>query len=424
MATDERDAVDPIVGELRTYEPPPGFDAHAALTAGRRLTRRRRLMAITAVVALGATAGVSATVLSHGPVVPPAGIAEPLEVEVGPWPATPAGLDCEATEVELPAGRVSAELFGIDPDGRYMVGDATGPDGTGPVLWRDGIPEPLDGITQWIAVNRSGVVVGVDAPNGDGRPRHAYVLRDGAVHRLAVPEGYSAAVPTVITDDGDIFGTLLRGEAEFGDGPSRFGYNFHSAGTTRDLDLVYWPAGSVDSPRVITEPGQAQAIGVAGSGLLFAGVSTGDPGPMPYAWSNRLKGGPFPLPVGWDGLRLAYVRGDFLYGLRPHPSAGQSSGTGTERLQWRRPSQLVRWNIRTNRVETFADPVMSIDAANAAGWVVVQAEERLDPGALIVAPDGAVRAWSGGFVQWIAPDGRTFIGIGTHVLRPTKWTCR
>mgnify|MGYP007039564299 CR=1 FL=1 len=176
---------------------------------------------------------------------------------------------------------------------------------------------------------------------------------------------------------------------------------------------------------VLTQCGRTdqQRLHQGAADALSAAVGTDvDQPPAAYAWSKELKGGPLPLPRGWDGLHLAFVRGDFLYGLRAQPPTAPSSPTDDERVQWRRPTQLVRWNVRANVVESFASPVLAIHAASTTGWVVVQTQERSDPRALIMAPDGSVRGWSGGQVQWIAPDGRTLIGIDTH-LRPMKWTC-
>jgi hypothetical protein len=206
-----------------------------------------------------------------------------------------------------------------------------------------------------------------------------------------------------VTDGGDVFGTLRRGEMVPGDGPAPGGYNFHNGGTARDLDVVVWPAASPESPRVITDPGEATVVGVAGPDRMFAAVQVGKSAQRPYSWSVTGEGGALPLPAGWTGFSLQVAAGGYLYGTRD---------TDT----------LVRWNLSTGRIDTFTGSrVAQIVAGNGTGWFAVAEAHGTDT--VLVAPDGAVRTLPTGTPRWIDPDGRRLVGT-TETAGPVTLQCR
>jgi hypothetical protein len=422
MSTGDGYGTDPVLVRLREYIPPPGFDTQAALTAGRRSVSRRRwtvAVAIAALVAAGGAATATTNLAATGLPDPPPGsepsVAPPAALSVEPpRPLTRAGaLTCTETPLELPAGTVRARVYDVSPDGRVVVGNASGqqqPEHTNepslpdfPTVWRDGRAEALDQAVTWIVVGRDGVLLGVDLAAGN-----AFMQRDGRVRELPTPAGYDAAVPMVIGDNGDVFGTLRRGQLFPGDGPATGFYNFFNGSTPRDLDLVVWPAASPDAPRVLDEPGQATVVGIAGPGLLFADVWPSGANQRPYVWTKRLDGAPFPLPTALSGLRLGHAAGDYLYG-----AAKQGSD-----------SVLARWHLPTGRIDTFIGSDYSATAANGTGWFATWVHRGRASDYLIVAPDGTARELpGGGRVAWISPDGRTLIGESTE-SKPVRWQCQ
>jgi hypothetical protein len=419
MSADEFDTVwsaaDPVVIRLRRYTAPPGLDTATALAAGRRSVRRRRWATVaTVTAAVVAAAGVAAVAMAPSPDAPdvrPAEVspsASPASTPAPDGPPTvgptrtlsPTGtLSCDATPWELPAGGGWAEINGVAPDGRLAVGSIDAPTGRQILVWRDGRLEPADQAARWLVVNRSGVMAGIKVAADDPHTVRAYVKRDGQVRELPTPAGYRAAVPMAVTDGGDVFGTLRRGEMVPGDGPAPGFYNFHNGGTARDLDIVVWPAASPDSPAVIPEPGEATVIGVAGPDRMLAGVKVGTAMPRPYSWSVTRAGGPLTLPAAWTGLDLRAAAGDHLYGALDERT-------------------LVRWTLSTGRIDVFTG-APDIAAANGTGWFATNGHTE----SVLVAPDGTARTLPAGRPVWIDADGRTVFGTD-QTEKPVTWRCR
>jgi hypothetical protein len=428
MSWDKDALADPIGTRLREIELPPGFDAQDAVRLGRRSKGRRQRVAVLAAVAVTAMVGASAVALRGGQPDPqPLAFPAPVVVDaVAPLRPTQS-VECSVIPFEAPTGMYVTGITAVDPTGRFVLSAAWSPGGPVlPVLYRDGVLTRLDETKQWLAVNSSGVVAGIDPPNREGRPRTAYVLRDGVAHRLAVPAGYTMAVPTAINERGDIFGTLLRDHGFDRDGPTDLGYDLDTV-VTRGLGVAVWPADSPDSPRLLKAPAEAEAVGFGSGDLMLANLHH-DPGSnqTPYAWGPMFARGPLPLPDGWAGFSLRLVQGDFAYGrivppnyvadpsLAPHSTQSVNIFLG----QW------VRWNIRTGKVEVF-DREVDLRVANANGWLLLIGSLPDYP-AVLVAPDGTSRRiWEWSHIGWISADGKTLIGgAGQGDNRLGRWTCR
>jgi hypothetical protein len=418
---------DPIGTRLREIELPPGLHAQQALRLGRRSKRRRQRLAALAAVAVAAIAGGSAVALRDGHTDPrPLEFPAPSVVDATAPLRPAASVSCAVTPLEGPPGMYVTGITAVDPTGRYVISTAWSPNGPSfPVLYRDGVLTRLDESKQWIAVNSSGVLAGIDPPNRERRPRSTYVLRDGVTRRLAVPAGYTMAVPTAINDRGDIFGTLLRDSGFDRDGPSSLGYDLDNV-VPRGLGVAVWPAGAPGSPRLLDAPADAEAVGFAWGDLMLAGLHP-DPGwnEAPYAWGPAGRRGPLPVPEGWAGFALRLVQGDYAYGrivppnYVPDPSVEPNSNQSVNRFL----GPWVRWNIRTGRVEVF-DREVSLQAANANGWLLLTGSLPDYP-AVLVAPDGTSRRiWESSEVRWISPDGKTLLGnAGKNDNRLGRWTC-
>jgi len=431
MSWDDDELANPVGIRLREIELPPGFDMQRALIVGRRSKRRRqRIVALAAAVAVTGAIGVAAVALRHeNPHPQPLQFPAPVVVDAVA-PLRPAYHEiCSVTPLEGPPGMTVGGLI-VDPTGRFIVSTAWRPNGPMfPILYRDNAYTRLDETKQWIAVNSSGVVVGIDPPNRDGRPRGAYVQRDGVMHRLAVPAGFTMAVPTAINDQGDVFGTLLHDNGMDRDGFSDIGVRYDLRTIeTRGLRVAVWPAGAPDSPRLLGVPAsaEAEAVGFGSSGLMVGNLHH-DPGynETPYAWDPTGARGPLPLPDGWAGFTVEIVRGDFVIGqimppnYIPDPSLvpNVTQSVNLVRGGW------ARWNTRTGKVEVFSRET-TVWAANAAGWLLLTGSSPDYP-TVLVAPDGTSRLlWGLEHVRWISDDGKRLVGYATqgdgHLGR---WTC-
>lgn len=407
MSTDEQ-----IADDLRRYVPPPGFDASAALAAGRRSVRRRRLAtgatAVTAVVAVLGVAVAAGSSDAPSPDVRPAESSPRPSLSIAAAPsAVPAralssagDLSCVATPLEKPADGGRAMITAVSPDGRIALGTVQSYTGFRSVVWQDGrIRSDGPGPT-WIVANRAGVLAGYEMDTADVHRARPFVRRGDVIRELPTPAGYRAAIPMAVTEAGDVFGTLRRGEMVMGDGPFQGGYNFHNGrGVVRDLDVVVWPAATPDAPRVLSDPGEATVVGVAGTDRMIGVVQVGAGERRPHSWSVTGAGGPLALPAGWTNLDPGVVDGAYLYG-------SQNETT------------VVRWNLATGRAEPFTG-AGGVRAGNEAGWFAASVDR--GDATLLVAPDGTARKFPGNPL-WISNDGTTAVGA-TNRQEPMSWAC-
>ncbi|MFI6263029.1 hypothetical protein [Micromonospora sp. NPDC051006] len=369
--------------------PEPRVDVGRAVRDGRRRRRRRRLGGIAAVTAM-AGLGVVGAVQLGGPASRPAPVTPALAVSPTGTVSTPPGspVACEASWLPRPVGGPVAVANGVDPTGRYIVGDiGTGQEDGRVVLWTDGRAGVLPpGARHAAAVNAGGDVVGT---NGDGT---GWVYRDGKLRYLATPPGYDAVLVYAVNGRGDIAGTA-----------SGAGDSHHA---------VLW---SADRPQEYRLVGQS---GSAATGITEDGTVVGTMGQLPYRWTPQGAGAALALPDGYPRASVDSAHGEWAIGMVP----GDRQGGAVQMLP-------VRWNLTTGAVSLLPFPGATGIAGN--GDLLVG-----DGAPLVVAPDGTsrrlpgrpeVRATKAGTytANGISDDGLTVVGAvyENQVYRPLVWRC-
>lgn len=370
--------------------PEPRVDVGRAVRDGRRRRQRRRVGGIAAVTVMAGLGVVGAVQLGGAASRPapatPAVAASPAGT-VSTAPGSP--VICEASWLPQPIGGPVAVAYGVDPTGRYIVGDiGTGQEDGRVVLWTDGQARVLPaGARHAAAVNAGGVVVGTD---GDGT---GWVYRDGTLRFLATPPGYHAVLVHAVNGRGDIAGTA-----------SGAGDSHHA---------VLWSADRPQEYRLVGQPGSAA------TGITEDGTVVGAMGQLPYRWTPQGTGAALAVPDGYPRASVDSAHGEWAIGMVP----GVQQGGAVQMLP-------VRWNLTTGAVSLLPFPGTTGIAGN--GDLLVG-----DGAPLVVAPDGTsrrlpgrpeVRATEAGTytANAISDDGLTVVGAvyENQVHRPLVWRCR
>ncbi|MFC0505193.1 hypothetical protein [Micromonospora costi] len=367
--------------------PEPRVDVARAVRDGRRRRRRRRLGGITAVtVTVGL--GVAGAVQLGGAGRGPAPAAPALAASPTATVSTAPGVTCDASWLPQPIGGPVAVANGVDPTGRYIVGDiGTGQEDGRVVLWTDGEASVLPASARHAAaVNAGGDVVGT---NGDGT---GWVYRDGRLRFLATPPGYHAVLVHAVNGRGDIAGTAS------GAGDSR--------------QAVVWSAGRPQEYRLVGRPGSAA------TGITEDGTVVGAMGQLPYRWTPQGTGAALAVPDGYPRASVDSAHGEWAIGMVP----GARQGGSVQMLP-------VRWNLTTGAVSVLPFPSTSGIAGN--GDLLVG-----DGAPLVVAADGTSRRLPGRpdvqateagtyTANGISDDGLTVVGAvyENEVYRPLVWRC-
>ncbi|MEU1688966.1 hypothetical protein [Micromonospora sp. NPDC005707] len=370
--------------------PEPRVDVGRAVRDGRRRRRRRRVGGIAAVTVLGGLGVVGAVQLSGAagrPVPDTPVLAASPSGTVSTAPASP--VTCEASWLPQPIGGPVAVASGVDPTGRYVVGEiGTGQEDGRVVLWTDGQADVLPaGARHAAAVNAGGVVVGT---NGDGT---GWLYRDGKLRFLATPRGYHGVLINAVNGRGDIAGTA-----------SGAGDSHHA---------VLWSADRPQEYRLVGQPGSTA------TGITEDGTVVGATGQLPYRWTPQGTGAALAVPDGYPRASVESARGEWAIGTVP----GVRQGGAVQMLP-------VRWNLTTGAVSLLPFPGATGIAGN--GDLLVG-----DGAPLVVAPDGTsrrlpgrpeVRATEAGTytANGISDDGLTLVGAvyENQVHRPLVWRCR
>ncbi|SCL58519.1 hypothetical protein GA0070606_2947 [Micromonospora citrea] len=369
--------------------PEPRVDVGRAVRDGRRTRQRRRVGGITAVTML-AGLGVVGAVQLGGPADRPAPAAPALAASAaGTASAAPVSpVTCEASWLPQPIDGPVAVANGVDPTGRYVVGEiGTGQEDGRVVLWTDGKARVLPaGARHAAAVNAGGVVVGTD---GDGT---GWVYRNGRLRFLATPPGYQTVLVHAVNGRGDIAGTATgAGDA-------------HHA--------VLWSADRPQEHRLVGQPGSAA------TGITEDGTIVGVMGRLPYRWTPQGAGAALAVPDGYPRASVESAHGEWAVGMVP----GAEQGGTVQMLP-------VRWNLKTGAVSLLPFPGATAIAGN--GDLLVNSKEPL-----VVAPDGTSRQLPGRpdvqateagtyTANGISDDGLTVVGAvyENQVHRPLVWRC-
>ncbi|MER7334592.1 MULTISPECIES: hypothetical protein [unclassified Micromonospora] len=370
--------------------PEPRVDVGRAVRDGRRRRQRRRVGGIAAVTVM-AGLGVVGAVQLGGPAGRPAPATPALAASaagtVSAGPVSP--VTCEASWLPQPIDGPVAVANGVDPTGRYVVGEiGTGQEDGRVVLWTDGKARVLPAAARHAAaVNADGVVVGT---NGDGT---GWVYRNGKLRFLATPPGYQMVLVHAVNGRGDIAGTATgAGDA-------------HHA--------VLWSADRPQEYRLVGRSGSAA------TGITEDGTVVGVMGQLPYRWTPQGVGAALAVPDGYPRASVDSAHGEWAIGMVP----GVQQGGAVQMLP-------VRWNLTTGAVSLLPFPGTTGIAGN--GDLLVG-----DGAPLVVAPDGTsrrlpgrpeVRATEPGTytANGISDDGLTVVGAvyENQVHRPLVWHCR
>ncbi|MDG6109552.1 hypothetical protein Daura_31615 [Dactylosporangium aurantiacum] len=400
-------------GELRALMlavdvPASGADLHRAITAGRRARRRSALTGATAGVAVLAAVGtfvafgpmragpsrVEGPPASAAPVPSPSGGAS---ASAGPLPALSsrpltdakgAVVTCRSTALALPAGAVDGFTTSIDPTGR-LVGGHAGNGSRTPVIWRDGRPEVVPGVTGQVQdVASDGTAVGF---SGDEDAK-GWLVRGGKVTVLALPPGYRTATPAAVNASGVAVGLVGTGQGAFDGVPARW-----SADGT--VHLLTIPAG-IGRPELGSD-----AQDIADDGTVV-GTANG----VAMRWSP--DGTPHPLAVAVSGnsnSRAQSIAGRYAFGVEN--------------------GAAVRWDLQTGQAVVLRQSgAFSSRGGTPGGRAIVSSDGSVP--SVLVAEGGAAVALEGpnretGSLTGMSLDGRIIAGNLTSgaTNQAVTWTC-
>jgi len=300
--------------------PPTALRVETLVAQGRRRALRRRAVQAGCGVALAAGLLIGAPTLlprAEGPALDQAGAAPGSSAEAGPRepvadPRLPT-LRCAATRLPVPAGMTSVQPAGVDPSGRYVLGNDTkmsaastpagkvsGVGDANPILWTDGVPQALPKLGDWVsadAVNADGVVV---ALSGRKDKWSDSVLRyiDGVPTKLRPTAGKWTFRSVDINARGDIIVNAIQ-----------------QGDTDERVDAVMlWPAGSATATK-LPLPTHAEVQDITDTGRLVGIKTTGQgvEGLSSYSWDQQGKGKKLAEPSGEHGA-VSVARGDWATG--------------------------------------------------------------------------------------------------------------
>jgi hypothetical protein len=236
----------------------------------------------------------------------------------------PAG-DCTVERLALPSGDAHGRVFGMDPDGRFIVGRTGQAPGTSRLdllLWNGGQPRRVEvpGERQVPRdVNVAGIVVGTTEIRSAAGPieGRAWVYREGEVTLLP---GTRLTEALAVSDTGVVVGT-------------------------DDTHPVVWRP-SAAAPSALPVPGAmstGQANGISADGQTIVGMLRSGSLMRPYVWPADGTPRELPLPVvdGDTAMEASAqsITGDWVAGMAT-----------TRRSDKGMP---VRWNLRTGEVKVF-----------------------------------------------------------------------
>ncbi|MGW5673182.1 hypothetical protein [Micromonospora sp. NPDC003776] len=278
---------------------------------------------------------------------------------------------------------------GVDPTGRYVIGNAVVGQDFRPVLWTDGraqaLPVPGKSV-QLTAVNADGVAVGLVE---DGRQEYVFRYEKGAYTRLRTPPGDWHVYPTpAINAAGDV---VINAEPRGNSGG-------------KDSFALLWRAGSTTAVR-LPLPDGANVYDITDDGTVVGAIYRNGSAETAYAWDQRGNGRKLTAPAGEKAAAYT-AQGDWAAGgLWPSQSA-------------------ALWNLRSGEVTQLTVDGPG-EAVNARGWVVVMGAVLRDG----AAAELQVPAGQTGLAAAVSDTGlvvghaRTGAGEDMRNLGPRVWRC-
>jgi len=365
---------------LQAIEVPAARLRVETLVAGgrKRVLRRRAVRASCGVaLATGLLVGVPSLLLRPADQPPDQAAAAPTagaspSMSAGPRePMADPGLPtvrCGATSLPVPAGMTAVQPAGVDPSGRYVIGndlrasDRSTPEGkvagvgdSRPILWTDGQPQVLPKLGDWVsvsAVNAGGVVAALAGTKDNGSDS---VLRytGGVPEKLNPPPGKWTFSQAMINAKGDVLANAGRPGSD-----------------DRTDAVLLWKAGSRTATK-LPLPAYAEARSITGDGTIVGFVISATGHATSYAWDQQGKARELTTPAGQQGTVTA-ARGDWATGnLWP-------SGA------------VARWNLRTGKATEL--PVDApANGINNAGWITSSGTVLRTDANVELAPANAVK---------------------------------
>ncbi|MFF4808127.1 hypothetical protein ACFY03_07910 [Micromonospora chersina] len=380
---------------LRAIEVPASrIEIDGLVRAGRRRAFRRRSVAGAGGVALATALLLTApSILTTAGTRPDAAPAGAPRGATGPSAgagitATASAGPCQPGELPLPAGMRNVTAAGVDPTGRYVVGNEVVGQDFRPVLWTDGQPQalPVRGRSVEVtAVNASGVAVGLVE---DGRQEYVFRYQQGASTRLRTPPGNWHVYPRpAINAAGDV---VINAEPSGNSGGE-------------DSVVLLWRAGSTEAVK-LPLPAGANAFDITDDGTVVGALYQDGVASAAYAWDQQGRGRKLAAPAGETAAGYA-AQGDWATG-----------GTWPSR-------SAALWNLRTGALTRLTTDGPG-DAVNASGWLVAGGVLVRDGSAVeLRLPGGqsglAVAASDTGLVVGLARPG----GDDAENSGPALWRC-
>lgn len=379
---------------LRAIEVPASrIEIDGLVRAGRRRAFRRRSVAGAGGVALATalllTAPSVLTTAGARPDAAPAGASPDATGATGAGTTAAASpAPCQPSELPLPSGMRNVTAAGVDPTGRYVVGNEVVGQDFRPVLWTDEKPQalPVPGKSVEVtAVNAAGVAVGLVQ---DARQEYVFRYQQGAATRLRTPPGNWHVYPRpAINAAGDV---VINAEPSGNSGGE-------------DSVVLLWRAGSTEAVR-LPLPDGANAFDITDDGTVVGALYRDGVASAAYAWDQQGKGRRLAAPAGETAAGYA-AQGDWATGgLWPSRSA-------------------ALWNLRTGELTRLTTDGPG-DAVNTSGWVVAAGVLLRDGAAVDLRMPGgqtglAVAVSDTGLVVGLARPG----GDGTENSGPRVWRC-
>ncbi|WP_034216363.1 hypothetical protein [Actinoplanes subtropicus] len=311
---------------------------------------------------------------------------------------TPARAVCAMTALPVPAGLEDVQVAGVDPTGRYIVGNATRGNNWKPVLWTGGQARALAVLgpsMQLTGVNAAGVVVG---QLGLGSHEQTFRYQNGKYTRLTTPAGSWHAFPQpVINTAGDIVVNVEPSGNSGGEGSI----------------VLFWPAGEA-AARKLPLPAGANVLAILDDGTLVGALYKNGSAIAAYTWDQQGHGTKLATPKGQTSAAYA-ARGDWATG-------GFWPAMST-----------ARWNLRTGEFAELPTPpgtdlppaLTSLGAGsqvNANGWVVADGYAVHDGGAAHLPVPKGQRASAVAVADDNLVVGQALSTSGT-LLGPRMWRC-
>ncbi len=323
---------------LEAITPPPTrLELDGLVEAGRRRAFRRRSWQAAGGVALATAALVAVPTVVIGSRSRP----EPVAPTLAAAPSSagkPSAPTCQGTNLRVPSGHQAVSATGVDPSGRYIIGQSFSGQNFQPILWTDRTPKALPMIAKSMelsTVNAKGVVAGLGTD--DANRDFVFRYENGRYTRMGTPPGDWHVYPVPeMNAAGDI---VINAEPRGNSGG-------------KGSIALFWKAGTKTAV-TLPLPEEANVHDITDDGTIVGGTYQDGVGQDAYVWDQTGKGRKLKTPAGTASLAYA-AQGNWVTG-------GYWTG--------QQDAEPVAWNLATGRVTKLPRGGPG-DMVNGDGWVV------------------------------------------------------